>query len=1033
MLLQQTQTVTVDPVRQVVLSQNTVFLPNSTLPGVDARADANYPDPVLDNPNGWKFKTISNASVVLNTQHPAAVTRVLSFSNSKLAPAVALASATVEGAGGINGGNGVVAIIARNKAYSRPGLQYGVTLAKGDYHAVNKAPFEQMSARHNPTLVFINQDAESGQGQAVNLISTDADGNNLVVGNALGTTDATRWYMSPSNAIMGNRINLHGGQVSGYARNRARASIGSATSGVLNTLRGDGNIPGAHVRGKVGPKDTLFLVNHGGISRADNRATVDVGSAQAGNIQLLHSLNGDSSIVGIAQARAAEGEAVAGAVNVAVSDNGEIYLGDYWDELSDPGNAVVASNIGRGPAQAGQINIAISPNQDAKVGGVVAATAVQGSATAGAFTLNNAQAEAETEQQVTAVTAEYTATAGNVGVGIAGERSVVTNSATAKSDTGSALAFDFATSVVSKQNSAVSSSRATTATGQAAGIAASQALGAVQADTQASGLGKTTTGNALSLGSALSGSIFNSRGVSTAGAFTTEGQSLGSAWTAAVAADSDASAASTATSTTGNAASITQGYGLGILNGKSTTVSSATTTAGSTSSTAIGVATGLIHTDSTATSSAATRDGNAESSAGALSLGGINAAARATSSSAAETGDVTANAGSTAVGLLHGDARSVANAITGCPDCVSDAISNAVSIGVVADSTAMASAASPRNPGNALANAIALGLVSRTSNGGSSRIAIGPGQAVSGGFAVSASRNTAEAAAAALLAENPLSRKAGVLDALKATSAANKVTQLSSLQSASALQQATGGLKKDLTSIGSNVTVHAFAPPTVADTKKQFIEGYQRPIPSIYNTVVQELLVQQHFIRYGINYKYNAVYALGFVSVFDQVLDGFDENDKSKIFTSYVKALGEDPAQYRSDAEKLESQAKALSGPDGLVPDASGNDLQQALAAVAAATSDGTFAYNRFFAVGLFRLLELTGAKEPAALEKLVKAVGVQPAAVNKDLLLYKGVLSKLSAAKEMMREFLDREKRKQAEREAAKAEKAASEAPAQA
>lgn len=46
------------------------------------------------------------------------------------------------------------------------------------------------------------------------------------------------------------------------------------------------------------------------------------------------------------------------------------------------------------------------------------------------------------------------------------------------------------------------------------------------------------------------------------------------------------------------------------------------------------------------------------------------------------------------------------------------------------------------------------------------------------------------------------------------------------------------------------------------------------------------------------------------------------------------------------------------------------------------------------------RLLELTGAKEPAALEKLVKAVGVNPASVNKDLLMYKGVLSKLSAAK---------------------------------
>lgn len=45
----------------------------------------------------------------------------------------------------------------------------------------------------------------------------------------------------------------------------------------------------------------------------------------------------------------------------------------------------------------------------------------------------------------------------------------------------------------------------------------------------------------------------------------------------------------------------------------------------------------------------------------------------------------------------------------------------------------------------------------------------------------------------------------------------------------------------------------------MADTKKKFIDAYSRPIPSIYNTVVQELLVQQHFIRYAINYKYNPV------------------------------------------------------------------------------------------------------------------------------------------------------------------------------
>jgi hypothetical protein len=48
-----------------------------------------------------------------------------------------------------------------------------------------------------------------------------------------------------------------------------------------------------------------------------------------------------------------------------------------------------------------------------------------------------------------------------------------------------------------------------------------------------------------------------------------------------------------------------------------------------------------------------------------------------------------------------------------------------------------------------------------------------------------------------------------------------------------------------------------FAPPTVGETKKKFMTGYSKPIPSIYSTVVQELLVQMHFITYHINYEYN--------------------------------------------------------------------------------------------------------------------------------------------------------------------------------
>lgn len=54
--------------------------------------------------------------------------------------------------------------------------------------------------------------------------------------------------------------------------------------------------------------------------------------------------------------------------------------------------------------------------------------------------------------------------------------------------------------------------------------------------------------------------------------------------------------------------------------------------------------------------------------------------------------------------------------------------------------------------------------------------------------------------------------------------------------------------------------VHAaYSPPTVAATKHAFVSSYRKPIPSIFNTVLQELLVQQHFIRYAVNYRYNEV------------------------------------------------------------------------------------------------------------------------------------------------------------------------------
>mmetsp|Transcript_385 Transcript_385/g.967 ORF Transcript_385/g.967 Transcript_385/m.967 type:complete len:284 (+) Transcript_385:62-913(+) len=229
-----------------------------------------------------------------------------------------------------------------------------------------------------------------------------------------------------------------------------------------------------------------------------------------------------------------------------------------------------------------------------------------------------------------------------------------------------------------------------------------------------------------------------------------------------------------------------------------------------------------------------------------------------------------------------------------------------------------------------------------------------------------------------------------------------------------------------------NVRASSVTFPTVEQTKKKFIHGYKKPIAGIYNAVLQELLVQMHFIRFNLSYEYNEVFALGVVSVFEQILESFPSNEREVVFKAYIEALDEKPDTFKADAARLEQTTAALSGPEQLTPDANGSDVQKTLARVAERSAKGEFGYNKFFAIGLFRLLELTGAKDPAALEQLVKATGVKPENVNRDLMLYKSILSKLNAAKELMAEFVQREKKKQAEREADKAARAAKEASGQ-
>ncbi|KAJ4813369.1 Protein Thf1 [Rhynchospora pubera] len=223
------------------------------------------------------------------------------------------------------------------------------------------------------------------------------------------------------------------------------------------------------------------------------------------------------------------------------------------------------------------------------------------------------------------------------------------------------------------------------------------------------------------------------------------------------------------------------------------------------------------------------------------------------------------------------------------------------------------------------------------------------------------------------------------------------------------------------------VAAQSDVPPTVSETKYNFLKAYKKPIPSIYNTVLQELLVQQHLMRYKRTYQYDPVFALGFVTVYEQLMEGYPSNeDKDQIFRSYINALNEDPDQYRANAKKLEEWARTQNGSSLVEFSTKEGEVEGLLKDISErAGGKGNFSYSRFFAVGLFRLLELANAPEPSVLEKLCTALNINKRSVDRDLDVYRNLLTKLVQAKELLKEYVDREKKKREERVESQSQKA--------
>ncbi len=219
--------------------------------------------------------------------------------------------------------------------------------------------------------------------------------------------------------------------------------------------------------------------------------------------------------------------------------------------------------------------------------------------------------------------------------------------------------------------------------------------------------------------------------------------------------------------------------------------------------------------------------------------------------------------------------------------------------------------------------------------------------------------------------------------------------------------------------------------PTVSDTKRAFYNHHTRPISSVYRRVIEELLVEMHLLRVNQDFTYDAIYALGIVTIFDRFMDGYrPEADREAIFTALCQAADSTAEQYRQDAQHLlgSLDGMTLEALKGLITEPS-NQTGALKDMFAGLNERDSFKYSRAFGIGLYTLLEtvdgdVVNDKDAltAFIQTTADALPLSFDKLQKDLELYRSNLDKMAQAQVMMADILAADRKKREERAQAKA-----------
>lgn len=203
-------------------------------------------------------------------------------------------------------------------------------------------------------------------------------------------------------------------------------------------------------------------------------------------------------------------------------------------------------------------------------------------------------------------------------------------------------------------------------------------------------------------------------------------------------------------------------------------------------------------------------------------------------------------------------------------------------------------------------------------------------------------------------------------------------------------------------------------PRTVGEAKAAFQKEYGRPVSTLAQSFVSEMLTSVTLATAAPSYKYTSVFAVGFEALCDSFLTAIpNEQQREQLKSAMCVAVELDSEQLKKDADALKAIAASKTEDDLLaLPELKVLEGQK---------------YSYPVGAGLLTLMPLVDAPPNAeVIKRWSTALGVSPVRLEKDWMFFEKALKQMADARTMMMEMQASAKRKEAKALKEKAEKAA-------